>query len=367
MPARLGSDRRCRRGGCLTEWGRTQSRAPPTLRRRKGAAVRVVIALGGNAMTAADGSARPRTSEPPSTAADASRSPSWSQPATEVVLTHGNGPQVGNLLVKNELAAERRAPGAAGLVRRADPGAPSASLILNALDARWPTAARRPGRRRWSPARSSTRDDPGFANPTKPIGRYLPQAEAARADRATARSGRTAASGAGAGWSPRPSRWRCSTRPRCAALAGRRLRRRGRRRRRHPGGPRRRTATAARRRGGDRQGPGRRAAGPRRRRRRPGHRDRRRRRRASASAPPDARPLGRSTVAELRGHAAEGQFASGCMGPKVEAACRFVERAASARVITSLDRSRARVAREAGTVVDDDPADTDPQPEPSER
>ena len=25
--------------------------------------------------------------------------------ATEVVLTHGNGPQVGNLLVKNELAA----------------------------------------------------------------------------------------------------------------------------------------------------------------------------------------------------------------------------------------------------------------------
>ena len=40
----------------------------------------------------------------------------------EVVLTHGNGPQVGNLLVKNELAAARRPTGAAGLVRCPDPG-----------------------------------------------------------------------------------------------------------------------------------------------------------------------------------------------------------------------------------------------------
>ena len=41
---------------------------------------------------------------------------------------------------------------------------------------------------------------------------------------------------------------------------------------------------------------------------------------------PSARPLGRVTVAELREHAAAGQFARGSMGPKVEAALRFVER-----------------------------------------
>ena len=41
---------------------------------------------------------------------------------------------------------------------------------------------------------------------------------------------------------------------------------------------------------------------------------------------PDARALGRVTVAEMREHAAAGQFARGSMGPKVEAALRFVER-----------------------------------------
>src|ERR1043165_4714458 len=66
--------------------------------------VRVVIALGGNAMTSPDGRARAedqlaaiaRAAEP---IADIVAS------GVEVVLTHGNGPQVGNLLVKNELAA----------------------------------------------------------------------------------------------------------------------------------------------------------------------------------------------------------------------------------------------------------------------
>jgi carbamate kinase len=41
-------------------------------------------------------------------------------------------------------------------------------------------------------------------------------------------------------------------------------------------------------------------------------------------------------VAELRGLAVEGHFASGSMGPKVEAACRFAENGGRS-VITSLD------------------------------
>ena len=65
---------------------------------------RVVIALGGNAMTGPDGAATPGAQR------DALREASGHiadvvASGVEVVLTHGNGPQVGNLLVKNELAA----------------------------------------------------------------------------------------------------------------------------------------------------------------------------------------------------------------------------------------------------------------------
>ena len=83
--------------------------------------MRVLIALGGNAMTGPGGSATP---------ADQDRAIGVAMQhvadlvadGIDVVLTHGNGPQVGNLLVKNELAAHVVPPGAARLVRRADPG-----------------------------------------------------------------------------------------------------------------------------------------------------------------------------------------------------------------------------------------------------
>jgi carbamate kinase len=52
---------------------------------------------------------------------------------------------------------------------------------------------------------------------------------------------------------------------------------------------------------------------------------------------PSARPLHRVTAAELRGHAAAGQFARGSMGPKVEAAVRFIDGGGSRAVITSLE------------------------------
>ena len=66
--------------------------------------MRVLIALGGNAMTNADGRARP---EDQIAAADVAMAAvaDLLQQDVEVVITHGNGPQVGNLLVKNELAA----------------------------------------------------------------------------------------------------------------------------------------------------------------------------------------------------------------------------------------------------------------------
>src|SRR5690348_17723959 len=65
---------------------------------------RVVIALGGNAMTGPDGSATPEAQRDAIRVA-AGHIADIVASGVQVVLTHGNGPQVGNLLVKNEIAA----------------------------------------------------------------------------------------------------------------------------------------------------------------------------------------------------------------------------------------------------------------------
>jgi carbamate kinase len=65
-----------------------------------------------------------------------------------------------------------------------------------------------------------------------------------------------------------------------------------------------------------------------------------------------ARPLGRVTTAELRTHAAAGEFGRGSMGPKVEAALRFVEGGGERAVVTSLENIADAVTGDAvGTVV----------------
>jgi len=64
---------------------------------------------------------------------------------------------------------------------------------------------------------------------------------------------------------------------------------------------------------------------------------------------PDQRPLGRVTVEELRDHLEAGEFGEGSMWPKVEACLRFVEGGGERAVITSPDRLAAALAGEAGT------------------
>ena len=54
-------------------------------------------------------------------------------------------------------------------------------------------------------------------------------------------------------------------------------------------------------------------------------------------ATPAARAVARLTAAEARGHLAAGQFPAGSMGPKIEAACRFVERGGTRCLITGID------------------------------
>jgi carbamate kinase len=135
-----------------------------------------MLALGGNAMTNADGRARP---EDQIAAAEVAMNAVAELLAhdVEVVITHGNGPQVGNLLVKNELAAAVVPPVPldwCGAQTQATLG----FVLMDALDAA--LAARGIERRSAALVTRALVDpnDPGFVKPTKPIGRFLPADEA---------------------------------------------------------------------------------------------------------------------------------------------------------------------------------------------
>ena len=308
--------------------------------------MRVVIALGGNAMTGDDGQAGP---EDQRVAVDTAMQDVADLVAAgmEVVLTHGNGPQVGNLLVKNELAASVVPPVPldwCGAQTQATIG----MLVLNALDRA--LAARGVDRR---PAVVVTRTlvdagDPGFASPSKPIGRFLPKDEARRLvehgqtwqDRGSRGWRRVVASpeplqvldapaitalldagfvavGAGGGGIP-VVRGVDGTLRGIEAVIDKDLA----------------AALLARSLGAD----------------------------ALVIATdvdhamigfgtPDERAVGRTTPAELRDLAADGHFAGGSMGPKVEAAIRFVEQGGRLSAITSLHRIGDAVRGTAGTVI----------------
>ncbi|MDH2415189.1 carbamate kinase [Nocardioides sp. CER19] len=138
--------------------------------------MRVLCALGGNALSSPDGRARPEDQ-----IAAAGRAAEGLADLVaaghELVVTHGNGPQVGNLLVKNELAAAVVPPVPLDWCV-AQTQATIGVILSNALerglrarDAHRPVAA--------LVTRTLVHsDDPGMLTPTKPIGRYLPRDEA---------------------------------------------------------------------------------------------------------------------------------------------------------------------------------------------
>ncbi|GAA0280807.1 carbamate kinase [Cryptosporangium japonicum] len=290
-------------------------------------------------MTSADGRARP---EDQIAAIQRAAGPIADVVASgvEVVLTHGNGPQVGNLLVKNEMAAHVVPPVPLDWCGAQTQGTVG-FVLLNALEAR--------GSRVAALVTRALVDihDPGFMNPSKPIGRYLPSAEAALMIQHGQR------------WEDRGERgWRrivASPEPRaildapavsalleagyvvvCNGGGGIPVVR-------EPDGTLRgveavidkdlgaallahtldadtlviATDVAA---------------------------------AVVGWGTPSARPLGEIDVAALRRLAAEGHFASGSMGPKVEAACRFAENGGRS-VITSLDHIADAVHGAAGTVI----------------
>ncbi len=66
---------------------------------------------------------------------------------------------------------------------------------------------------------------------------------------------------------------------------------------------------------------------------------------------PDQKQIGTVTTTELRRYHAEGHFASGSMGPKVRAAISFVENGGKRAIITSLERALAALNGKEGTQV----------------
>ena len=305
--------------------------------------MRTLIALGGNAMTGPGGSATPQDQDT-AVAAAMEHVADLVAAGVDVVLTHGNGPQVGNLLVKNELAAAVVPPVPLDWCGAQTQGT-IGFLIMDALDR---ALAQRGVDRTVATLVTRTRvdgADPGFARPTKPIGRYLPAEEAAlliehgqiwedRGARGLAASRRLT----GAARDPRRAGDRCRSVDAgyVVVAAG--------------GGG----IPVVRDDDGTLRG-------------------------VEAVIDKDlaaallarsldvdvlviatdvdhaildfgtdqARPIGQVTTSEMRAHAADGQFASGSMGPKVEAAVRFVEQGGTRSVITSLQRIGDAVTRRA--------------------
>jgi carbamate kinase len=308
--------------------------------------MRVLVALGGNAMTGPDGSARP---EEQIAAAQVAMEcvADLVADGVDVLITHGNGPQVGNLLVKNELSAAVVPPVPldwCGAQTQATLG----FILLDALEAA--LAAR--GLHRPVAAIVTrtlvTADDPGFSHPTKPIGRYLPREEAAL----LIEHGQTFEDRGARGWrrvvaSPEPREILDAAAVSTLAEQGFVVVANGGGGIpvvRDPDGTLRGVEAVI-------------------------DKDLGAAVLASATAVDclviatdvehamlgfgtvDERPLGRVTVTQLREYAAAGQFASGSMGPKVEAICRFVEASGKPGVITSLAHIVAGARAQAGTVV----------------
>jgi len=305
--------------------------------------VTVVIALGGNAMTAPDGRATP-ADQIAALGRAAARIAEVAGTGAEVLVTHGNGPQVGNLLVKNELAAAVVPPVPldwCGAQTQGTIGFVLCNALERALAGRRPVAA------------LVTRTvvdaaDPGFRTPTKPIGRYLPADEA----KLMIEHGQVWHDRGARGWrrvvaSPEPLEVLDAPAVGALLAAGYLVVAAGGGGIpvvREPDGTLRGVEAVI-----DKDLAAALLAGT-----------------TNAQTlvlatdveaaaldwgTANARPIGAVTATQLRRYAADGQFASGDMGPKVEAACRFVEAGGERAVITSLDRIADAVAGGTGTVV----------------
>jgi carbamate kinase len=302
--------------------------------------MRIVIAIGGNAITAEH--ERGTWEEQRANAAVVARQlAALKRAGHELVLTHGNGPQVGALHVQQSRGADEvpalpfdalvaMTQGQLGYllqsaIEEADPRVRTVTLLT---------------RVRVDP------DDPSFTNPTKPIGRFFPDERTALQ---AVTDGLGVAPDAGRGWrtvvpSPEPREIVEFAQIRALADSGVLVIAAG-------GGG----IPVVQRRGSVQGSPA------------VIDKDRASAVLAHAVAAEllvlltgvervaldfgtaSQRDMIRLTVSDAERHLSDGQFPSGSMGPKIESAIRFVRAGGRAAVITSAERLRAAVAGSAGT------------------
>ena len=306
---------------------------------------RLIVAVGGNAIDALDGDDSPDAQK-----AIAAQTAKAMLPLllldNQLVITHGNGPQVGKLLLANAIARDRVTPQSLDILVAQTQGA-TAYMLSQAFE----NALREAGSPRHVVGLVTQvevdPDDAAFATPTKPVGPFYDEAEARAL---AAELGITVKEDAGRGWryvvpSPKP-RHICDVSLvealmclRTVVIAG--------------GG------------GGIpvvRDAQGRRhgveavidkdlttaaignvlgirdmmilTAVP---------------RVAVRFGKPDQQDLDRVSLSTIRRYQAEGHFPAGSMGPKIEAAIRFLEGGGRRAIITSLDTAVPALRGATGT------------------
>lgn len=306
---------------------------------------RLIVAVGGNALDTGVGKGTP--DEQKAVAAEMARTMlPLLQLDNQLVIVHGNGPQVGKLLLANAVARERVTPQSLDILVAQTQGA-LAYLLSQAFE----NALREAGDSRHVVGLVTQvevdADDPGFRNPSKPVGPFFSPAEA---DSLTREFGVTMKEDAGRGWryvvpSPMPQHicdislveaLMCT---RTVVIAG-------------GGGG----IPVVRDAQGCRHGveavidkdltAGLMAhilgvhdmmiltAVP---------------RVALHFGTPEQRDLDRASLSQMRRYQAAGHFPAGSMGPKVEAAIRFLEAGGRRVVITSLDTAVPALRGETGT------------------
>jgi carbamate kinase len=168
---------------------RTAVRTPPLIPRR------LIVAVGGNALDTGEGRGTPEAQKLVAAATAKSMLPLL-ELDNQLVIVHGNGPQVGKLLLTSAIARERVTPQSLDILVAQTQGA-LAYILSQAFE----NALREAGNPRHVVGLVTQvevdGDDPAFADPSKPVGPFF---DAAEAEALTREFGITMKPDAGRGW-----------------------------------------------------------------------------------------------------------------------------------------------------------------------
>ena len=136
----------------------------------------MIVAIGGNAIDPDGGKGTPEEQKAIAAATAQTMLPLL-QLDNQLVIVHGNGPQVGKLLLASAIAHDRIAPQSLDILVAQTQGA-TAYILAQAFE----NALREAGNPRHAVGLVTQvevdANDPGFSNPTKPVGPFFAEAEA---------------------------------------------------------------------------------------------------------------------------------------------------------------------------------------------